>query len=378
MMRKKIILLFIYFIFFIVLNKPIYALGLSSEADKRISYEPGLERTFEFLVQHTTRDVQIIVGGYPVEYATLSRDFIKANDPDKSFHVTIKFPETTLKPGHHQIKVQANEVVGEEGAIATSINIATHIDIDVLYSGKYAEVRFDEANTINNTAYFTISANNFGLSKIESFKARIEIYNSDGYKVGTVYTDEKSIESDKRETIKAELDVSGYDVGDYKAKAFVFWDDNQTTVEEVFRVGALKINIIDYTKEFIAGAINKFEVKLENVWTDEIKDVYVIVKINNEELRSAAESIAQFGTKTFNVYWDTTNIKPGEYNVEITAHYLDKTTMEIGTVKIIEKESEVKLEKAKTGFPLFTIALIAIILLIIIIDLIWMKYRKKE
>jgi len=348
-----------------------------SEADKRIYFEPGLERTFEFLVHSTSKDVKIEVGGGELsEYITVSRDYIPVNDPNKRFFVTIKFPETAPKPGHHIIGVKAIEVVSEGRAMGTSVNVATHIKADVLYPGKYAEVKFDSATVINNTAFFTIGATNFGLEKINSFKARIDIYNSEGNKVDTTYTNEKKIESDKRETVTAELNVNGYEVGDYRAKAFVFWDNNQTIVEKVFRVGALRINIIDYTKEFIAETINKFEINLQNVWNDAIENVYVIVKINNEELRSATENIAPFGTKLFNVYWDTTKVKPGDYTVEITAHYLDKITMEVGKVKVIEKEVEVKLAEKK--FPTFTIVLVAIALLIIIIDIIWMRARKKK
>lgn len=375
---KKYMLVLVILSLFLIINKNVLALGLLSEGGKRLSYEPYLERTYQFLVQHTTKDVKIIVSGYPMEYVTLTRDFIAANDPDKSFYVTIKFPETTLIPGHHQIKIEANEAVDEIQGMGTSVDVATHIKIDVLYPGKYAEVKFTDASILNHTAKFSIFANNFGKQTINSFRAKIDIYDSEDGKLDTVWTDEKSIASDKSEIVRATLDVENYEVGDYKATATVFWDDNQTIVERAFRVGAMHINIADYTKKFTAGSINKFEVKLANIWNDMIKDVYVIAKINNEQLRSPTADIDAFSTKVFDLYWDITNIKPGNYPIEIRAYYLSKTTIEIGQVTVVDKEPpKVKLAPLKR-FPIYTVALISIILLIIIIDLIWLLTRKDK
>jgi len=382
--KLKRITLFVFFVFFsFILIKPINAVGIYSPANKEIDFEPGLEKTLDFGVTASRLDVKLSVSGYLSEYITLSKTFIESDSTDRRFKVILKLPKKVEKPGHHKVWIIAEEIIDQSktgGTVGTSSNVMVYIIINVLNPGKYVDMSLSASDAnLNEPVKFAVNVKSFGEEDINSIRAGIDVYSPDNEKLTTVYTDEKSLKSNTEETLNAQLSTIGYSAGTYRAVAKLNYDGKTKQDEKNFKIGKLNIKIINYTKEFEKDKINKFDIEIESDWGNKIENVYGEIKINNEIIKTPNIDLAPWEKGVITSYWDTNNVKTGTYDVKMTIYYEDKTTVEIGRVKVIEKKGAlIEKPEAITISLSTTTILILIIILLVIIDIIWITKKGRS
>jgi len=303
----------------------------------------------------------------------------------RAFKVIITFPETIEKPGSHRQTVMVKEEKLEKHA---GINVfaapGVPLFIHVAYEGKYLDTLLEATNAkLNEPVYFTVTVTNLGSETINTISGIIKVYDIKDTLIKSLNTNMiMNLEKGASSSLTAEMQTIEMTAGRYYAKAKVNYDEFSKETEDVaFRIGELKLSILNYSQEADSGKINKFFVEVESGWNDAVENVSanIIVKKDAEQLvsfRTLVDTVGGWEKKQLEGYLDASNIKPGTYDVEITLNYAGETDFKKGTIEI----KEVKEGIAK-GISTLTIVLIVIAVLILINILIWLfvlKRRKKK
>ena len=356
MTTKKLIGICMFLLIVIVLiSFNVNALGITP-ARKVVNFESGLKQTVQFSIVNNERkemEVAIFVEGEFADYVELSDNYFifSSGDESKSVQYTFKLPQH-LDPGTHETKITVRELANPEGtggaSVSASVAVVHQLHVKVPYPGKYATVSLKLAQTGRlDSITFIMPVNNLGTDDIKGAKGTIEIYDSSKNKITTLTTNEKSIESKKTGELTA---VWSGDLtpGKYYAKAFATYDNEVTEeIEKLFFVGAVGLEILEIrvNEDFRLGDIAKFNILLENTWTEQIEEVYIemiLNKLDGTELvrfKTPTDSIGPLKRQEFIAYWDTTGMEPGEYESTLLLYY----------------DGEVKEEKLKTVLSLNSI-----------------------
>ena len=126
-----------------------------------------------------------------------------------------------------------------------------------------------------STANFKITVSNLGSEDITA-SDEVDIFDSSGTKVATVYAGSTSIKPKESGELFASWEAKDVQPGVYRTVATVRYNGATVTAENSFLVGGLVVNIIDVSVGTIQkDSIGKFNVKIDSLWNDEITDVYV-------------------------------------------------------------------------------------------------------
>jgi hypothetical protein len=273
----------------------------------------------------------------------------------KEVRYGIEFPDKEAKPGEHRLELVVRQFPAgaetEGTTVSATMAVISQIIVMVPYPGKYAEGRMfiTGAEEPNSTATFTISLQNFGTEDIRSVKARIEIFGPTWEKLAEFYTDETAIKSKEQGKLEAQW-TPNVNKGSYMARATVYYDGKEFTIEQGFDVGTFMIDVSNISvKNFRLGDVAKFDITLYNSWNTEIKDVYVDMTIEDSagrrmtEFKTAAIDLPAQKEGKLEAYWYTEGVMPGIYRVRLLVHYVGKLTQkeyefEVGTNSITRIE----------------------------------------
>lgn len=369
------------------------AVGMTGTVYEKIFFKPGLEKTYFYTVNSNTDKVMnhdISVGGPLAQYFILSTNVIKDLAPGEigRFSATMKLPQE-LAPGEYvnNICVAENKTRGgsaEGSSIGSRAVVCAVISVFSPYLGKHIDFNIKVKNVSKNeNATFSLEVLSQG-TELVNVKGMIEIYSPKPKagaeeKIITLYTNEKTLQTGEKATLSASLNVSDFEIGEYKAKATVFFDGNQTSKEALFRVGDLYMEIVDFTKEVSQNKLNPINIKVESKWNGPIKNVFAALEIHDlkrnvvvAKINSAPADFAPWESKTLVAYWDTKGFEEGEYKIKITLNYEDKATIKDWTIKVKFEEALI----SPTTLLLLILIVVVIILILLIIKM--MKTARKE
>lgn len=391
---KKIALILI---FSIILSYHVLALGVSPGRTTMV-FEPGLEKTIDLIIiNNEQKDLKAVLYAKDglSDYVTLEKAEIefKANEKEKHVSYTVKLPnKLNVDPGTYETQIIAREVPKEEEGeivINTIIAVASLLDINIPYPGKYvrADLFVTEAGA-NEEISFVIPIQSLGEEGINNVKASIDIFDPNNEKVDTIKTTEFGLNKhEKKELIgKWKTDKEG----SYKAVADIEYDGKKIKIEKVFNVGGFLIKLHDISvKNFRLGMVAEFNILVENTGNREVEDFYSNMKLNDNEKNIMDQSSAEINLKPnkkteVNTYWNTENVKAGEYSGSISLNYEDKTSEK--PIRTIVTEDSITVEiGGVTGFVAAvspslkrnaTIGLI--IMFLIIVNVAWYIYIKNK
>lgn len=163
-----------------------------------------------------------------------------------------------------------------------------------------------------------------------------------------VYKDEKIIEvidlgdveviSEKELSVEVLLDTSNYSAGDYLAVVFVDYDNESVSIENPFRLGEFSVRLVNYTKSFRENEIDRFEILVENLWDDDIGEVYAEVNIlgfDSVGFATSSESLKAWESVVLVGFLDMSKIDGDIFEAEIVLHYDDGSVSEIVELSVI-------------------------------------------
>ena len=375
------------------------ALGVTP-ARTIVDYSPGKEETISFSVVNTENknmDIVVYVQGELNQSVYLQETSfsMSSSESSKQMSYTYRLP-SSLRPGPHQADIVILQLP-ERGAngqafVGAAVAVATQLVVNVPYPGKYAQ---SDLNIVNpgqgEEATFIIPVVSLGEQDLARVQANIDIYNRLGEKVASFNTAEVSVPSGQRSDIvsKWKADVP---VGEYLAKATLIYDGETLTLEKQFTVGSATLELQQIqVRDFSLGEIAKFEMLVENKWSDRIVGVYAETQVYNKD----NEVIADFKSPTYDIpsleksnivsYWDTAGIRTGTYDTTVYLRYGDKSSQQNLQLKVEQSSITavglgfvISESSSRGGSGSIVTILVVVIVLLVLINLAWFLVLRKR
>ena len=353
----------------------VHAIRISPDS-VRVEFQPGLEQSVLFRAGGAPK-IQIYKRGALADYVSFNQTVL---EDDGYLVVTIKLPGHIDTPGDHIVFLGARESIATAGTVGGTAAIQTPIVIRVPYPGIYTEIGISLPDaSVDETVEIQVTIRNLGTDNIKKAVAYINIFNSDNILAKSLTTDEHPVESRSSNTLSAFLNTSGMKAGTYRAGFNITYDDNYKLMEKNFKIGALSVNILNYTKEFLKDKISKFEIEVQSKWNSRIDKLYAEVTILNstktiDTLKTPTAALDPWQTTKLSTFWDTTGLAEGKYNAKITIHYADTSSTLDGEVIVLKPQENFLSKYINTTTILITFAALLIIFNVIIL----LKRKRKE
>jgi hypothetical protein len=383
-MKSKILVLTIVAL---ILISSALSLGIAP-AKNNIRFEPNTSKTFTYtIINNEARDldVQISAKGELAEFIRVPENIIHldANESEKKFNIDITLLQN-LEPGERAGKITITEtnpkiVVGEK-RVGAMLEVNSLISVVVPYPEKYILVDFQiEATDKDSPIKLITNITNVGTTDIKKLKVKFGIID-DNKTLATSETDYVNLSRAETKSLSATFGSLNLSLGQYSAVAKIYYDNNDASLIRDFKAGDEYISILDYTKYFAQGKLNKFDVEVRNEWNKKIRNAFATIFIDKfkEEIKSIGYDLNPYEKKTIVSYWDTTNIELGRYDSNISLHYANKTTEKQGEVYVV-KESELSaLLESPSYLKYGGIAILVITILNLILFMIIARRKKSK
>ena len=380
-MRCNYHLLVAFLIIFVILLMSVEftgAIGLSAPSLKMvIDFEPNLERTFSFvMVTNAGKPMDYIIsvmGEYPNFFHLSTERFVQVpSGESRAFTVTMQLPEKIDVPGTHDHLICALEGEGRGGGgIGTRVEVCASIAIRVLFDYKFLLIEnFDVPDGDKGDVIpLQVTVKSWTKQNIDSIKAVIDIFSPDengnfNKKVTTLYTEEKALPSNTKEVLTAYLNTINLEPGEYKAFVKVLYDENETNESAKFKLGSLTVKVLNYTRIFERGKVNRFDVEIGSRWNNKIEKIYADITIENDTLKTPFVSIEPWQSTNVTTYWDLTGKKAGDYNGVITLYYGENSSNTDINVKVIVGKQEI--QRVLLSVIIGCVIIVLIIILVIL------------
>ncbi|MFH1823163.1 MAG: hypothetical protein ABH817_00390 [archaeon] len=350
------------------------------------------------LINDEGRDIEVLLytEGELAEHINLEKKKIKikALEREVTFKYKIKIPHLS-EPGTHIANIVAREIPSEEdqtvGVIA-SVAVASQLYIQVPYPGKYIEPKLDIQDSDGNTKVkFYVSAISKGEQRIARAQVHLDILTKTYEKIHTMITDYVLIEPQERYNFVLEWQPT-VPPGEYIAKATIIYDEQTVEIEKTFKIGSQLMEILSVLiNDFVLGEIAKFNILVENKWSQAFENVYSQIILKDQadktiaDTKSASDTVEGLAKKDLVAFWDSAGVDPGTYSGLIRLHYAGKQAEHEIEANIQNNKMTVSLpgitaqvvSSGKKGSGTTTLLIIGIVLLILV-NLMWFFYFKKK
>ncbi|MEK6918588.1 MAG: hypothetical protein AABW73_00975 [Nanoarchaeota archaeon] len=410
---SKLLLTITIIVMMLVLLKNVSAIGISP-GRTTINFEPNLEKDVSLTIINTDKKTMTVVlyaRGELKDYVQLSSQSVQFSEGEetKTVNYKIRLPSNIEKPGLGTAEIVALEVSketkiktpdGEEiividsPAINARIAVISQLHVYSVHPGKYLDAGLDVINTDEGEVKFIIPITSRGKIGIGEAQTTIDIYTSLNQKVATINTNKESLESQQTKELYATWKYNKEEInpGKYRAVATTTYDGETAYSDKDFEIGNKNLEIESITiNNFKLGEIAKFNILVNNEWSEPVKDVNVQMQVYNEQ----GQTMADFTSQNYNVegltkkelvsYWDTVGVKSGTYKGKLILKYEDKIIERTIEVTISNNAIEVAGFTGKAIFPSTTKwntqnVLIGIVILLVIINAVWffLFLRKKK
>lgn len=377
--KKSPVFAFIALLFIIFLSVQVVSIGVAP-GKVEINFVPGQSYEgsfdFSFMTRNPAAELEVSVEGDLSEYVEVNKNRLTGSETVKVF---VKLPTYIEKPGPHRILIGAAEAPPEDNGrggfgISVSTKINAVIQVNVPYPGKYGEIgefEVKDANT-REPLFYILRIYSRGNEQIIT-SSRIEIYDSKNKSVKTFNIGiDKILPADFVE-INSKLDSGDLMAGNYKAVAIVSYDGKEVSREDNFKLGELRVKIVNYTRMLEKNKINPFEIEVESLWNDPIENLYAEVFVEGTDISFLTPTIElmPWQKEKLRGYFDTTEIKEDELYVKMVLHYGDKTTEETAYLKFVKKTNYLMIGSIIVG-------VVGLILLVVWIILRIKKSKRKD
>ncbi len=324
---KRSMQLLLFTMMIILFSGSIFALTVTPSR-KTFDYKPEIAGSFSVLnMDYESYDISLSAEGDIAEYIELSNKKLTFNTDDFSKDVTFRISlPSDIKAGTHTAKIIVTPIADQEGTVSAIASIAVQIIVNVPYPGKYAEASIDvrQSDSKENAEFFVVLKNK-GDMMIENAITNLEVYDENSNLITSMSASSGMIQSKDSQEMKM---IWKYpEIGSYKAKAYVVYDNIETDAEKNFTIGDSFVSINYMTiGKFKLKDSAKLSLDLKNMASKSLDDVYysLIISEQDKELVNAVSYKSKLSgktTETFDLYFETDSLMEKEYFGKIIIHY---------------------------------------------------------
>ena len=371
------------------LSPAVHAIGVKGKAVKIYSdFIPGTTEEYEFKLVTTsqfTQDYEFYTKG---EFA----DIISFDPPERlsnvypgdspRFKIILTYPQQLDRPGGiYELRAGVIETVASSGGtFGAKTAVEVPIFVRVLYPGKYLKASLDAPDVnIGQFVNMKLRLENWGKEDLEKVDAVVNVYDPNNRTMATIYSSNGKIPSRESKDAQITVDTTGYSPGEYTVVADIDYDGKKLEISDIFKVGSLNLELVDYTQEFLKGRINPFDITVKSGWNSPMDDVYAVVSINGKELQTPTTVINPWSTKVLRTYWDNNNTEVREYDGTITLHFSGESEehpIKVMVVKEMRVEQPLTIEQISIGALVVIVA--ALIIAIAALQLRGRRRKRKK
>jgi hypothetical protein len=333
---KKVILIFV-----LLFIKIVVATSGVSPGSYETNFEPFLEESFSFhFIFEEGVTSEISVEGPLSDYVFLDKRKIMGSE---IVTAQLKLPEKIEYYGMNKIRVSAKQIPSGSEGIELISDVGGIIKVFVPYPGKRPVLSLNlydinEGENVKMNLRITNEGNESFLAKpsIHLFSGEKEVYKKS--------FNEITINSLTSYEVEEYLNTSSFPSGDYGAVALLDYGvESFAKGEDFFRIGKLFINITNCTKEINRSELEKFNIELESLYNNEIRDIYASVSLGEDYFYSPNFYLKPWEKKNISVFLDSSNIKERNYSVLITLHYSNTTNSNTFFITILQSNLKIYL-----------------------------------
>jgi len=327
-------------VIFLLLLPIVHSLGVTP-GRTTLFFEPNLEKEVKFTVlNNEQKDLKLAVyaKGSLADYVELPRGDIVlgADENSKELSYKIKLPSEIEEPGLYGTEIVLREITIEKGqkdiSIGTIQSVISQLHVYVPYPGKYIVAKLDiVGGKVDENVKFFIPMINFGEEDVKSAKAEIIVMDLQDNIIETVQTDEQQVPSKGRAELSATMSSEKLTPGISKVVAKITYDGFTTTAENAFYTKDFWLVPLDISvSDFTLGDIAKFDILIENIGNVKITDADSIMLLDSNgkpiaNIKSVPTDFKPFEKKEIASYWDTEEVKEGDYDGKLILRYEDKS-----------------------------------------------------
>lgn len=374
---------------FILCFSTVNAVSIYMPSDRSMVFEPGAVKTFNFYAYNNLGvrfKIYLRAEGALADNVRFHPEVLDILPGDKvPFIAALKLPDE-LPPGEHIVYITADEEREGTGTVAARGSIRVPIKVRSRYNGIYPIISVSgRASEAGGEAPIKVSITNHGDIDINSASATVEVFSPNNEYLDTVTTDSKSVPYDESVSLNTLLNTSGYTKGDYILNATVNCDGTLYEASGLLKLGELNVSILNTTKQFQTGIIQRFDIDIESDWNNPIEDVYADIFVISDQqeiasLRTPLTDLGAWQNKKINAYWDLADVPLGKYDTLIELNYLEQQTTLNTSIEVLEDLGLNSVEIPEEETPLNTsLLLVLLVIALIIINIVlFISLRNKD
>ncbi|MBT3865679.1 hypothetical protein HOF78_01080 [Candidatus Woesearchaeota archaeon] len=384
-------------ILIVMLSVPLVSAFGVTPARNNLDFEEGLSYSGTFRIINGEMQpliISISKQGKLADYVSVADNFIfKEGEKEKTVPYKLNLPRNlpvgVLEQGTNAINFfisSESELVDVGGdKISAEIRVVTSLIIRVPYDEKYAESElFVLEGDAGGRTLFIMPVQNFGNDELKSVSAKVRVHDSDGGLVEEVTSERVMIPIGEVKELRTVWNaLSG--PGIYSAEVVINYDGGKIEIDREFTIEGKRLNLEGVNVgEFIKGDAVRFDVLIENVWDEDLDNVWARMEVYDLEDNVVSTFTTQFkdiesGEKNILTgYLETEGFEEGQYITKILVYYGDKA-IEKRVNTFVSAEGITTDLTYEESFSLnYTLIIVGGLALLVLINIIWFIFFKKR
>ena len=361
----------VFFVVLLFLCSGVLAISGVSPGSYEIDFESGLKQNFVFnFVFDEGVNAEIYLEGDLAKYMSVDKNRISGSE---SVTASLVFPSVVDSPGVNKVRVGARQIVDDVNGVGVAADVRGVIKINVPYPGRWIDLELVAPNV------------NFG----DVVNMSLKIFNRGNESVEVapmiqIFREEEFLENFDLKKVRVNpanfvvvyfaLDSSVYSAGDYVATALGdYGEERLARDDDEFRLGELLVRVVNYTRDFKEGGIEKFKIEVESFWNNDIGEIYAEVIVDGDDelgFVTSTTDLRAWRSKTLEGFLDVSDVASDYLGANIVLYYENRTSSE-------RVELSVELAYDYSNL-LFVLAILVAVGLIIWRVVVFMKRVKKH
>ncbi|TAL62311.1 MAG: hypothetical protein EPN88_13425 [Bacteroidetes bacterium] len=390
-MRPEFKLVISFFIFIILLTDAI-AINISP-GKTAIDAEPGLTTEIKYTASNPSvdRDSTVILSKAKTDDALMKYVTFEGGTEEENpklfipkggsanFVVKINLPQKlpeNMTPGEHKLYIGINEDVSElpPGSVVALTNIYSLLLVRVPYPGIYADILFGISDiNYGQSLPMSVVFTSRGTDVVKSVTASAVVYSENKSLISLPMRREQNLQPTETRPLSWELEPNTLPPGDYRATAHIEYDGQTKDLATTFRVGSEDLDITNTTTTVESGGIRRYDLDIVSKWNNQLKNIYADIKIidNGTVIQKTKtpylEALEPWNEGRLSGFLDTTEIKPGTYDSEITIYYGHKSKVVTTELTVTPGQGVAEKPSDFISSPFLTLVIFGALLIIILI-----------